>query len=1114
MAAQARHRAFHVDRTGRATSLGRDACRTRDGVFLFLLSDEAPSAHHAAILLSLASRDTLIVWAESADAIHSDDRMVLSFDRDGFVTHHRTIGRGALGLEIDSAFPLRWDEAAGAFTLHASTAADHRTTRLQLYVDGANAGILDAGPVAVNPWSASIRYFYSGGSGAPGGGLQRVVFPIFAGDGAGSRLIHPLQAASPAPPPSTFASNFRTPIGDSVSLSMTPSSGFAYQYDPVDNAAYQVLTGAWTVGLPGATAAPASIDILCGLSGTEWLRVANGGALEFLPGAPAFAPYFGATASSGMTALSASAPGVSPSVTTTWVAPTAAPSPTGPAAPASYYTQAERAPFYGIDPADNALLTFAELKALDFSSSAPAFPLAPYGGVAPGPTGFAGMAAFEQQVLTTVRRNTIFGDLAGVLVGTPGPLGVSAIGAAAGCTAGPTGIFGPTAPLGPTGPTRAVVTPQGLLGHFDTDDGAWRDLTIGQAGQGAQTLVLTALGEAMRVALMSSELFLVVTDAGKFLDACSIRFCLDDNAFAQLTADGVVPAATVDSLRYLGGYTYQSERYFDAVLCPALGSTNFARYGAEVRRAAAQARLVVGGFTFDLSPYRWADNDTVLIFKYSNRPLRELVADAASWTAPGAFLAKSVTETQRDLLQFIDSAEQRAKTDANYRYFASTVCGNTGVNGGDEIWTGLLGLNCRVPLTALPPQLEGLAAGIDPTKFYAHHFGVNQSGIGLDGGTLGIDDSALFGLIDYDSPRDLYYQGKPYAFKVLTLHVLFANSQVANFASQIELLVADLFGERSALPGAVHGDNLVLNGVWQHRGGVDSYAFTDQDESVFQMASHVLDTVSVTDAQFLTVIPPKGSGRLVQSRFVLAGMIRWLALPRFDAFSFGGAPGDAAGGLSYGNLTIDMSFDPWSVATTPPTFKFDASNLALDLSRSAARAGSLYQRFPLRASGFVQADAGATPESLGFLRTFSPLAPASLEKGWFGIECSLNLGSPGSLVDSTGFYADLLIAWAPDADQSRTWIGIKLPGATSSGRPTVTIEGPLQLSMATIEFLVTDADDPATTAYMLKLSSIALSFLGKSFPPGGRVDAMLFGDPNPAAATTSLGWYAAYDKDG
>src|SRR5262249_39709937 len=91
-------------------------------------------------------------------------------------------------------------------------------------------------------------------------------------------------------------------------------------------------------------------------------------------------------------------------------------------------------------------------------------------------------------------------------------------------------------------------------------------------------------------------------------------------------------------------------------------------------------------------------------------------------------------------------------------------------------WNGILVLNCTVPVDNLPPQLQGLAAGVDPGQFYAHHLGFTITPVTDSGGQLIQGDTSVFGLINYEDPGDLFDNGSDYQFKVLFLKVLFENS--------------------------------------------------------------------------------------------------------------------------------------------------------------------------------------------------------------------------------------------------------------------------------------------------------------------------------------------------
>ena len=368
----------------------------------------------------------------------------------------------------------------------------------------------------------------------------------------------------------------------------------------------------------------------------------------------------------------------------------------------------------------------------------------------------------------------------------------------------------------------------------------------------------------------------------------------------------------------------------------------------------------------------------------------------------------------------------------------------------------------------------------------------------------------MFGLIFYQDPGDLQFDGNSaFQFKVLSLSVLFANSQVASFDSQIELLVAKLFGELATLLNTVHGNNLILRGTYQDHGGVKSYVFLEESLNQFTMNSQVLSMVEIDKVQFVTLLEGQQTGT-VRSRFSFWGSMRFLELPGFDMFSFG--PGyDSAGKLvtdgriAFSNLAVDMSFRP-SVPNDKPAFAFDASGVSLDLSQTVARTTSLYNRFPLTLTAILQGQEKESPASLGFMTVVTPLESQQLTYPWFGLQFSLNLGSPGALAAKAGFAATLLAAWSPSQPKYLVFAGMQLPGSTG-GKRQISIEGPLVLKIGAIEFQVTPDEN-----YLLRFRNIALSLLSLQFPPGGQTEVLLFGDPRGGASNT-LGWYAAYKKD-
>ena len=518
------------------------------------------------------------------------------------------------------------------------------------------------------------------------------------------------------------------------------------------------------------------------------------------------------------------------------------------------------------------------------------------------------------------------------------------------------------------------------------------------------------------------------------------------------------------------------------------------------------AAFSISGWEFDLDPEKWAEYGTILVFKFfKGKSLLELARDPAGWTQADVF-NRDKNLTCETLLRIIQEAIERCGSSDSpkaggeeFRYFVDNVAENAN-------WTGIIAFNCPVPFRGFPPQLEGLAAGIDKSRFFAHHIGINTSPVHLRDGRPAMGQSAFFGLIHYQDLEPLEGNGQDlYRFKVSSLNVLFHNSAVTDFSSRIMLMVNSLFGEPANLQGNENGNNLILNGTYQRHNGQEAYVFLNEAKNSFRIDSHVLEQVEIRKAQFMTISDPKAlkPGEKIRMRFKFWGGLRFKNLEKFDVFSFGGEMGHE-GELSFADLGIGMAFDPQRPDQV--TFTFDVEQMSFDMATSAARPGSLFSRFPLKLTGLLQGKPESKPEDFGYQSVISPLEPGKLLSPWFGLEFELDLGSPGALAAGAGLAAGLLVAWGPGAGSYNVFIGMKLP-ATSGAIGGFDIEGILKLTMKRIELLTTDKG-----GYLMKFRNIALSFMGKSLPPKGRTDLWLFGDPEDDGSRT-LGWYAAYVKD-
>jgi len=524
--------------------------------------------------------------------------------------------------------------------------------------------------------------------------------------------------------------------------------------------------------------------------------------------------------------------------------------------------------------------------------------------------------------------------------------------------------------------------------------------------------------------------------------------------------------------------------------------------------------LVIANYRFVLDPAQWGRRGTVMLVKNYRKPLIELIADTNTWVL-GTTFNLDVTATQRQLTQIANDAY--ASGDDDLAAFTALLT--------DPAWNGILFLNAYVPLDGFPPELAGLAAGIDPALFLAHHVGINQTPLAAD---LSQQDSSLFGLISYADSRPLAVSG--YDFAVRTLKVRFANSAIASFTSRIDLALGQLFGTTVSLPQG--GDVLELDGFYQKHGDTGSYVFSETMPATFAASGDpVLSSVRVTKAEFATLVGPNQAstdqastdqadtdqadtdqagpgqaGTTVQTVFSFWGMLAFEELSVGSAASGGTVPFDlfSYDSLTFSGMKLEMSFP--SAAPSTRSFRFDPSQMTFDVASSTARDHSLAAHFPVTPKGMLVSDANKAPGDYGLLPVDTDLDATPFTTPWYALSYDLNLGSAGALAAQAGLVASLVVIWAPGRSGLPVSVGLKLPGATGA-KNQLTVEGVLKITM----FAVTLTYDG--TAFLLKLNGIALSLFGKSLPPGGSFDIFVFGDPDPAAGANSLGWYGAYIKN-
>ena len=637
-------------------------------------------------------------------------------------------------------------------------------------------------------------------------------------------------------------------------------------------------------------------------------------------------------------------------------------------------------------------------------------------------------------------------------------------------------------------PTYAT-TPQGLVAQIDPGSGAYLNVALAQSADRSGSMQPFAFGYPTRQlqdALQTNQLFLVAVNDQNF----------DNPKIGAHFANAVT----------IAGWTLT----------------------AQVGKGAT------------LTSYR-----NVLILKFCAGSLQERVSNPNRWTAAADFslaaeaspdtATVAYTGLSQWLQQYIDDGIARAsgRSAAFYQNFKQIAT--------DPSWNGVIVLQADLAANDLPPQIQGLAAGIEFAHFTAHHFGFSVSRVVVDqaSGVITLDGpSSMFGLIDYTNPAyalNLAAGVNPdqpipvqttndFDFSVLQLQSLFENSRLSDFKSNVQLTANRLFGApvlatySNGQPAPANG--VVLDGSYIDQNGVGVYVFQQTQANLFTLDSNLLPALLFSRVQFNT-LGPRDGGASVASRFLIWGNFDFAQLndqagALLDVLSFGSPPGTfpaaLGAGLAFSNLAIDMSF----AKATPNavSYALDTANLAYDLNASQPRDESLFKGFGLQLKSFISAQ-DKTPADYGFLPVSSGLSLRQLGKRWFGVVYDVTLGGPGALASAAGFSSSMLLAWAPDSAASDSthglFMGLSLPGA-APGAKLFSLQGVIKVAVGAIALLRqpvpgAKAGDPPFF-YCLRLDDIGIKIFGiVKLPPDATIQFFLFGDPSN---TGSLGWYAAY----
>lgn len=559
------------------------------------------------------------------------------------------------------------------------------------------------------------------------------------------------------------------------------------------------------------------------------------------------------------------------------------------------------------------------------------------------------------------------------------------------------------------------------------------------------------------------------------------------------------------------------------------GGTDYILYGTDGSSSNFLNEMIIEGWPFLANVPTSNPNGVftnVLIFKFCEGTLANQISDSSTWTSPELF--NCVDYGNLELLQnwltdYCTNATNKYEAgDSNYYYFSNII--------NDPNWNGILLLQSNISIQDFPPELQGLLAGIDLSRFFGHHLGINVNHISAgENGELTMSPvSSLFGLIDYtdvlfdqyndDISKYLAGISPPsgdYNYKVLSLRILFGNSAIQNFNSYVQLAISNLFG--CSVAASNNSNIIIFTGSYEDQNGDPNYIFNETGDNLLPLKSNALNGIEIVKASFVTEQPQNGEdSTMVYVKFSFWGFMNF-AEQTFDLYSFGSPsldgqnqfiPGD---GLSYSNMAINMNFA--METSSVQFFTFDVSQMAFDLGQSHWRSASLYGHFPLELTGILTGDTTSQPSSQGYIPLPIPgmVGSSSWVGTWYGLVFNLNMGTMGDLTNSLGFNSTMLMVWTTGAN-AQLGAMLQLPGLSTQAK-MLSLQGVLSLNIGNLQLQTAQNQDSGTAAYMMSMNQITLKFLSFSFPPSGAVNFYLFGNPDTDAQPSSLGWYLGYQAD-
>lgn len=517
---------------------------------------------------------------------------------------------------------------------------------------------------------------------------------------------------------------------------------------------------------------------------------------------------------------------------------------------------------------------------------------------------------------------------------------------------------------------------------------------------------------------------------------------------------------------------------------PSQAQVEFQKLEAKFREAVGRSRLLLvisrnggafGSFVSKTKVAKWEfdlkvalgagggalSDQAIVIMKFDDRPLFELIKRPELWAEPATFNADSDKVLQH-LIGYLQPIADGHKPEHERLRDALKRAS----------WNGILAINAEFKV---PDEAKCLASGLPPIV-RAHHIALEINDVDAAAG-IELRASSSFALIDYQAtftpPAD---PSQLYDFKVTKLQVLFENSKITDFQCESVLFARTLFDDALKAP-----TTFVIKGHYENHDGKETYSFLNDQVHELKIDSPIVDSVTVTRVALITVDP--GSTEVV-SQFLLTGTIAFEDLSGaigLDFFSFEALHFDRTG--------LEMRVKP---GENPPRISFNAGDIGIDVKLNDLR--GLMKYFPLKLKRFRRLLPDIPLPDL--VPLFGSLSGCAGPR--YALHFEIDLGSFGGLASGKDFKAEVVLAWCGKL----VFGGIRLP-ESKGGPKSIGLEGVISILVDHFEFFHFAPD-----VYALALRGCAIEVLGTRFPSGQRPDIYVFVDPKKLSdgQNAGVGW--------